>query len=97
MESARRRRSKAWLHFTKENDEAAKCTTVISCKGGRTTNMIKHLQSHGVDLTEGPVFDALRPLPRLPLPAARTLSRPPCSRGSKATNTTKAANMLNFA
>ena len=55
-----RRRSKVWLHFSKTNDTNAQCITckrIISCKGGCTTNMIKHFRGHGV--TECPVFDAL--------------------------------------
>ncbi|CAL8258573.1 unnamed protein product [Arctogadus glacialis] len=58
-----RRRSKVWLNFTKINDKSARCNickTIISCKGGCTTNMIKHLRGHGVQITECPVFDALR-------------------------------------
>ena len=57
------RRSKVWLNFTKINDKSARCNickTIISCKGGCTTNMIKHLRAHGVQITECPVFDALR-------------------------------------
>ncbi|CAL8310294.1 unnamed protein product [Boreogadus saida] len=58
-----RRRSKVWLSFTKINDKSARCNickTMISCKGGCTTNMIKHLRGHGVQITECPVFDTLR-------------------------------------
>ncbi|XP_057688140.1 uncharacterized protein LOC130913494 isoform X2 [Corythoichthys intestinalis] len=46
-----RRRSKVWLNFTKKNDQSAQCNicnTAISCKGGCTTNMIKHLRLHGI-------------------------------------------------
>ena len=43
----RAKRSSAWLHFTKVKDkEEAKCqlcSRVISCKGGNTSSMLKHL------------------------------------------------------
>ncbi|MEQ2216133.1 hypothetical protein XENOCAPTIV_011215 [Xenoophorus captivus] len=34
--------------------------------------MIKHLRIHGVEVTDSPVFNALRGLPLLPLPSAPT-------------------------
>lgn len=44
--------SKVWLQFTKINDTSVKyatCKTIISCKGGCTTNMTKHLRDHDVE------------------------------------------------
>ncbi|XP_033480950.2 E3 SUMO-protein ligase ZBED1-like isoform X1 [Epinephelus lanceolatus] len=59
------KRSKVWLHFTsKDADSAAcnKCSKAILCKGGNTSNLIKHLTTHGIFLKaeQCTVFDSLR-------------------------------------
>lgn len=60
----RRKRSKAWLHFTKRDANYAVCNQCgisISCKGSNTSNMLKHLScQHGIKLQECHVFDSLR-------------------------------------
>ena len=52
----RRRRSKAWLHFTRQDEISAvcnQCSAVISCKGAVTSNMLKHLSTqHGIKYQE---------------------------------------------
>ena len=52
----RRNRSKAWLHFTKQDENSAmcnQCNAVISCKGANTSNMLKHLSTqHGIKYQE---------------------------------------------
>ncbi|KAL7378124.1 hypothetical protein ABVT39_008878 [Epinephelus coioides] len=59
------KRSKVWLHFTsKDADSAAcnKCSKAILCKGGTTSNLIKHLTTHGIFLKaeQCTIFDSLR-------------------------------------
>ena len=59
----RRRRSKAWLHFTSKDENSAvynQCNAVKSCKGANTSNMPKHLSTpHGIKYQECHVFDRL--------------------------------------
>ncbi|KAK0131561.1 Zinc finger BED domain-containing protein 1 [Merluccius polli] len=58
-----RRRSKVWLHFTKQNGTSARCTIcnkIVSCTGGCTSNMMKHLRGHKIEINVCPVFDMLR-------------------------------------
>lgn len=60
---ADRKRSEVWLSFTRKDSDTAKCNTCsreISCKGGSTSNMMKHLLQHGVNVKECTVFDVLR-------------------------------------
>ncbi|XP_073728045.1 E3 SUMO-protein ligase ZBED1-like [Misgurnus anguillicaudatus] len=59
----RKKRSKAWLYFTKRDENHAvcnNCKAVISCKGANTSNMLKHMLTHGTKLQECRVFDPLR-------------------------------------
>ncbi|XP_034040278.1 uncharacterized protein LOC117522970 [Thalassophryne amazonica] len=63
------KRSKVWLHFTpKGNDSATchRCHKTIACKGGNTSNLMKHLASHGVYLKaeQCTVFDKLSDVSR---------------------------------
>ena len=64
MAPPRMKRSKAWLYFTRKDDNIATCNSCkvsISSKGGTTTNMQKHLATqHGIHLQECHVFDTLR-------------------------------------
>ena len=58
-----RRRSKVWLNFTKQNGTSARCTIcdkIVSCTGGCTSNMIKHLRGNQIEINVCPVFDVLR-------------------------------------
>ncbi|XP_061880690.1 uncharacterized protein LOC133632325 isoform X2 [Entelurus aequoreus] len=45
----REKRSKAWLHFTKKHQEDTAtckyCRASLSCKGGSTSNMLKHVRA----------------------------------------------------
>ena len=63
MAPPRKKRSKAWLHFTRKDDTIATCNSCkvsISSKGGTTSNMQKHLATqHGIHLQECRVFDTL--------------------------------------
>ncbi len=59
------KRSKVWLYFTRKDSENAtcsKCSTAVACKGGNTSNLMKHLRAHGINLkAEGcTVFDSFR-------------------------------------
>ena len=60
----RRKRSIAWLHFTKQDAISAvcnQCNAVISCKGAVTSNMLKHLSTqHGIKYQGRHVYDRLR-------------------------------------
>ena len=61
----RSRRSKVWLSFSKKDENTANCITCkkdISCKGGSTSNMMKHLLQHRVNLKECSAFDSVRSL-----------------------------------
>ena len=64
MAPPRKKRAKAWLYFTRKDDNIATCNSCkvsISSKGGTTTNMQKHLATqHGIHLQECHVFDTLR-------------------------------------
>ncbi|XP_037548893.1 E3 SUMO-protein ligase ZBED1 [Nematolebias whitei] len=65
MDSEWRRppRSKVWLNFNRRTAQSAQCKTCskfISCKGGCTTNMMKHLRVHGIEITPCTVICALR-------------------------------------
>ncbi|KAG2456857.1 TNR19 factor, partial [Polypterus senegalus] len=47
------KRSRVWLYFTAKDINSAacnKCLKVIMCKGGNTSNLMKHMASHGVFL-----------------------------------------------
>ena len=49
MAPPRKKRAKAWLYFTRKDDNIATCNSCqvsISSKGGTTTNMQKHLATH---------------------------------------------------
>ena len=62
----RQQKSKVWLHFQRQvkNDEHAKCMkcdAIVSCKGGNTSVMRKHLKAiHDISLGTCTVFDCLR-------------------------------------
>lgn len=61
------KRSRVWLHFTSKDADSAvcnKCSKVILCKGGNTSNLTKHLTTHGIFLKaeKCTVFDSLRDL-----------------------------------
>ncbi|CAL8378281.1 unnamed protein product [Boreogadus saida] len=46
-------RSKTWLHFVKIDSNTVKCNrclAIIKCKSGNTSNMMKHLIIHGINL-----------------------------------------------
>ena len=46
-------RSKTWLHFVKIDSNTVKCNrclAIIKCKSGNTSNMMKHLITHGINL-----------------------------------------------
>ena len=47
------KRSKVWLFFVAKKDGAVcnQCDSFISAKGGNTSNLIKHLTSHEIYLT----------------------------------------------
>ncbi|KAL3058039.1 hypothetical protein OYC64_010255 [Pagothenia borchgrevinki] len=64
------RRSKVWIHFVRKDNGSAECNTcskLISCKGGTTTNMTKHLRLHGIQIKECTVFNPPHNHRRLPL------------------------------
>ncbi|XP_077076835.1 zinc finger BED domain-containing protein 4-like [Siphateles boraxobius] len=59
------KRSKVWLHFTYNAADSAtcnKCLKSTACKGGNTSNLMKHLTKYGVYLKaeQCTVFDNLR-------------------------------------
>ena len=61
----RKKCSKAWLHFTRKDDETAicnHCQALLSVKGGSPTNMLKHVQAvHNLKVREAcRVFDTWR-------------------------------------
>ncbi|XP_034538951.1 zinc finger BED domain-containing protein 1-like [Notolabrus celidotus] len=61
-------RSKAWLHFIKIDANAARCNICkkdIAAKAGNTTNLLKHLMVHGINLRAEScsVFDKSGPHP----------------------------------
>ena len=60
--ATRQKHSKAWLYFTRQNDNNATCNVCSKCissTGGNTTNMMKHLKKqHGINLQECRVFNA---------------------------------------
>ncbi|KAM8762179.1 zinc finger BED domain-containing protein 4-like isoform 2-T2 [Acanthopagrus schlegelii] len=46
-------KSKAWLYFRKTDSNNARCSIcdkTIACKSGNTSNMLKHLTVHGINL-----------------------------------------------
>ncbi len=57
--------SKVWLYFTRKDSDTAmcsKCFTAVACKGRNTSNLMKHLRAHRINLkAEGcTVFDSFR-------------------------------------
>ncbi|XP_073714928.1 uncharacterized protein [Misgurnus anguillicaudatus] len=59
------KRSKVWLYYTKKYSETATCNKCLSktaCKRGNTSNLMKHLRTHGINLKaeECTVFDCLQ-------------------------------------
>ncbi|KAL1023220.1 hypothetical protein UPYG_G00037900 [Umbra pygmaea] len=65
MKMPKARRSKVWLHFTSRDAYSAtcnRCLKAMSCKGGNTSNLMKHLATHRDDLKteQCTVFDNLR-------------------------------------
>ncbi|XP_072563755.1 uncharacterized protein [Paramormyrops kingsleyae] len=59
------KRSKMWLYFTRKDSDTvacSKCFTAVECKGGNTSNLMKHLRVHGINLKAErcTVFDSLR-------------------------------------
>ena len=64
-ETTRKKRSKVWLHCTKKDEETASCNhcaASLSCKGGNTSSMLKHLEGvHDLKVREPcRVFNAWR-------------------------------------
>ncbi|KAJ7990589.1 hypothetical protein DPEC_G00301970, partial [Dallia pectoralis] len=55
------KRSKVWLYFTRKDANAVicnSCKSLISAKGGTTSNMQKHLATqHAIRLQDCRVFD----------------------------------------
>ncbi|XP_060785993.1 uncharacterized protein LOC132891894 [Neoarius graeffei] len=46
-------KSKAWLYFSKSDNNTARCNICdksITCKSGSTSNFLKHLTVHGINL-----------------------------------------------
>ncbi|KAK0155324.1 Zinc finger BED domain-containing protein 1 [Merluccius polli] len=69
------KRSKVWLHFTQKDANSAtcnRCQKTHACKGGNTSNLMKHLATHGVYLKaeQCTVFDKLRDAPSTSAAAA---------------------------
>ena len=69
------KRSKVWLHFTNKDANSAtcnRCQKTMACKGGNTSNLMKHLATHGVYLKaeQCTVFDKLRDAPSTSAAAA---------------------------
>lgn len=54
------KQQKVWLYFTEEADSSnamgSKCLRAFACKGGNTSNVMRHLTKHRVQFT----FDSLR-------------------------------------
>lgn len=61
--SSRQKRSKVWLYFTRKDTNAVicnSCKSLMSAKGGTTSNMQKHLATqHAIHLQDCRVFDTL--------------------------------------
>lgn len=64
MAEIRAKRSKVWAHFIKQDGNTSKCNIckhVVSCKGGNTSNLMKHLKTqHSLNVNDCTVFDCFR-------------------------------------
>lgn len=59
------KRSKVWLHFAKVDEKSVRCNIcnkIIAAKTGNTSNMMKHLTVHGINIRAESctVFDCKR-------------------------------------
>ncbi|KAJ4934606.1 hypothetical protein JOQ06_007392 [Pogonophryne albipinna] len=94
--------SKVWIHFVRKDNGSAECNTcskLISCNGGTTTNMTKHLRLHGIQIKECTVFNLFRQSPSASQPPSSSAVVPaqptpsaPSAEPSQSVATTAQAN-----
>ena len=75
--ATREKSSKVWLYFSsveKERAKCSKCDAILTCKGGCTSALRKHLLAvHKIRLSECTVFESLRKkAPAVPVPEPDT-------------------------
>lgn len=80
------KRPKVWLHFLKVDAESAKCNICdksIATKAGNTTNLMKHLTMHRINMKAESctVFDCKKMEPEEPFTSSESNLPPSTSSG----------------